>query len=1042
MLLSTYLIDKKNIDKGSKQVRKLCFADADSNPAPLAQSEVDELQKQWAAYSEPIMPVLRQVQQLVRRLRLGTEEIPKDAGGTALVGIDAQRKAELLSQLVVKVQELSSKGICIPHSVADAVTIVMDALDSPMLVLRLLGLAATKYMCYDKAFYEKFLAFEGFMLVGICFDSEQPQELDYALTLVQNLTRLKIEGVLDTPIPHYIVSRVVSFLDPIDCRGDATFQLRSQAMDVLRQMLAAFPSEVAAADGVRPLLQVCLNPETSRDEVERTIPAVVRMFEDPVTRVHLRPGDLDVLFCPFTDSTIPDRQRSEIMPVCRDVICKLLCSWGGLFWLSTEASGIRCLIDLLHLPGRSERKFSAISLFNQVLRRLAPHRGIPTQGPWEEKGSTSPVDSFSQDFDVIDGEELLSSYGVNWHQYLDGGVGAADEDDIAPVTSSIGYHSLDVFLGTLLLVLNHHGLPRALISLMRHSAATEEESERGEIETTLMKEAAVLLQHIIVLMDTLLPQSAASSLHAALNEAIASLATDGSTFAGGLTTTLFHNLAYTSQQASIFSQGASFNSNALGVAGVNAVEMDEARFTALVKDTHVDSSEYAKWNLESLFTLVQEPLRNPTRLRFLKEKTPILSRLMQFFRFGSKGGYCSLTVDIHARWTALGIALLDVLLLSRDGVEIIEKGDFCKGIRELIDECNVAQNGAFRQRTENSVMREYFRFLGRFTLYANGLLLLKKHCILESLCSLLQNSHQRSFFDAHPLCCLTLQHLYIGSVPNYGVCDELRAILQAAMSHPDGRIKRVCVAQIGRVLFRDLSSSMEWGVSRLLDGLQDTDLQVVDRSYKLLASVCFSSVHALDYLIDQKPEVLLNSKLVWERRRQLNLSSLLYRMLGRPNGFGFLNKFGWVATELQQWSSRGSSNFVNDLETIVRGGRAQQQATGRTRSHSRTLSDPVAGARGHRQNWGKAVTSVTTALHISHSVFPDHFIQELCRHDAGCAILTASSYFQKCAALLMSTPGRGPQDNAPVSGRRDELHAVGARGVGSHHACHPTPMPR
>ena len=1234
----------------------------------LSAQEKEALLLAWDLFSKPVKLLHAALRTPLKFLMIGYEDSATHAP------LSASRKAELLSDLCNAAERIALSPSITLHAsgspaqgspskrplspaasavasvpmpalsskdIESCVSVILDALDSPSLVIRLLGLHGAKFLCYDKSFFERFLKQRGFYLVASAIDGEHPQESDYALTLVHSVTRLALKGTLKEHLPYYIIARVVSCIDPLDQRmppvsqslpqstasGTVSFSHKSRCLDMLQLMLKAYPEEMSEADAIRPMLLACLNPSTPKEEMERVVVALLDAFDDPKRRSFIRDSDIGVIFSPFTDHSFREgtminqhtnqpgathaspsasstANSGTVTGRAREMICKFLSSWSGMLWLSTETAGIRSLIDALHLPGRVDLKLSLIALFNQSIRRMAPHRGIPAQGPWDggngrnRQGTVLGGGGVADDYELIEFEDGAGFSDSYYHEYLVGvnegglgglGVGIAEHggDDYAPITSAVGYHACDVFLGCLLLVLNHHGLPDALIAVMRNAAQRDDasgssggssgdgldpseqrfgqtgasspgrvESDSAQQPVSLLREAALLLQHIVVLMDTLLPRATASKLHGSLNEAISTMAADGRSLAGGLTNTLYHNFRG-SDGSSIYSSGvvglgAAGKSLGLGspgsLIGFGGADTDnsDASFHQLLRESLVlenngvtvaESSKY--WNPVAIMTLIEGPLKNSMRLRLVKDK--FLQRLLGFYKLtaggvqgtgsglGSHHGTSPMSSpafghadtfgptlshfnqpmarhhttlnngsDCRFRWTAIGVALMDLLLSSRDGVDVLVRVDFVAGFKSLFDDVlNYHQQQSRRGSTvlhtrlssllardslQEGIGIDILKILARFTLCANGLNLLKKYGIFDRILGIFTlaasppptapaatgaprpplapnatapNSGQVSpvpslnlnsgatgasssglpggqhHAELCNLCSKILQYSYVGSVPNFGVCEEFRRMMQIALGPTveDSSLKNAAIDQLARVIWRDLGGSLEWGVGRLLSLLDDSNRSIVSRSYKLLSNICFSSGQALDNLISKEPRALLENKQLVDQRRMLNINALLYRMVGHPRGFAFLNSMGWVSKELEHWAQQGSLLFVDDLKQVIAsagsdanlnsahfGGGATPRNTSR---HYRTASNAP--------NYRQALTTVTSSMQAAHSIYPDHVVRGLCCHKAGCEAFSQSRLWLESIQTVMSGVSRKCVGPRPANGdRRSRRLVVGS----------------
>lgn len=904
---------------------------------------------------------------------------------------------------------------------------VATALSSPSRVLRLLGLVCARVYAPSYSFLTTLARERGLQWLALCFDRDLSNETEYALGFVLRLTDLKLRDKvewIDQIFPQSLALRIASMLDNGDQLNTLNPQTRLQCCRVAVQVLEAFPQQVAGADLIRVLLVLCTQRGTSADESTSILRAVLHLVDTPTKRAFVRDTDIATLFCPFLESSTKESIEEHIgrMNQSREVLCRLMCTWPGLLWVASESMCIRALADVLHLPGPMDRKMVILHLFHSILAAVAPHRGMPPPTLWTGKCEARRRASTQAptDFDVVGDEEVGDTAGQGFEMYLD--TEEDDEDDLIPTTKSIGYYTSDVFCASLLLVFVHHGVPQALITIAKRS-----QSLSTGFEPEVSHAAAVLLQHMLVLMDNLLPPATVAPLHNAFTGAVAGLYSEHKLIVGTLgTSDLLLNPA-----AGGIVVGSLMTSSAL-------LFMDDAVFQANLKESHVEQhNEPSRWNFDVLLLLVQGPLRVPARVRWARDNTRFFTRILGFYKPSALKSFATLRrEECTDEICGFGVAIVETLLACKEGADMLEKADFPKALKTMLQEIVDGKNPTIMTWERmgpgaTKVGTVFLMMLGRFTQSANGLVLLRNCGALKVMEELIlklnrtaetggtqsQLSQLSSFSGAagdamqlssevgHRL----LRHIHLGSVPNFGVCEELRSVASHALENKVSNSLRLCaLSQLRKILWRDLSTALRWGISRLVDTLSDSSSLLVEQSFRMLASICCSSVQALDYLISLKPMELVQSKILKENCKKWSTTSLLYRMAGRREGVAFLKETGWIQRELDLWKKSENSTYCDEVERMSQGREALSLPTSRhltARSQYHTRSDSMShGRTPSSRNRGVSFA----ASSATQNYFPLHLVAELCRTREGCEIVQKHPIWDEAVSTFESEWAAAP----------------------------------
>ncbi|RNF27599.1 uncharacterized protein Tco025E_00160 [Trypanosoma conorhini] len=909
--------------------------------------------------------------------------------------------------------------------------LVKGALDSSSRVMRLLGLQLARICAASARFTRTLLAGEGGGLISLSFDREIATELEYALNLCARLIELhESDPVTCAEVPYCWICRIASLLDTQDPVPNLPPKRKNQALRIAIKLLRCFPAMSTAASLHIILLRYCIQKgAVTADEMKKILHVILDIFDHAETRQYLHDNDLDVLYAPFLCSADKSPEANlNLMNGAKELLAMTLQTWVGVLWTCSETKGLRAVIDILHLPGDLDRKMVLLTLFNKVLCQLAPHRGLTLMKTWqgveENKRSTSVSDAVLPDaassFTGASSPQLLND-GIIGQTFPEITFPGQSEllDGFVPTTKAIGYHVLDPLLGRVLLMLSHHGLPLALVSMIGDAPSSR----------LLAFTASSLLQDIFMLMDTVLPVRPVKRLHTALNEAVGSFVLQGDlAFSSGLTTRLFQDhkmmknvtLSPTVADPDTIS-GERINipsATTISAYGLGDVGLDDAGFAGLLRETGVDkASNFLGWDHDLLLLLVHGPLRSPPRFQWVLRETRFFHKLLLFYQpllQPNARTFVSLrTEECSPQLCSLGLSLLDLFLSTRVGTEVLDEFGFTpaivEGLQEVIDGKPQVLSP---QRLGTRVGQTVLRMVGRYSLSANGLMAMREHNMFGMINNMFAKlSGERAAAPApgdtlQDVCQLLLQFLYIGAVPNYGVCEEIRQAFRAALCNDVNSVRLCAATQLRKALWRDLSTSMRWGIETLVQALHDDFYSVVESAFKLLLSICLCSDEALDYLISLSPTVLMESEVIRQHAKQLDLNTLLYCIVGRSSGFRFLQCYGWVEEELRRWEESESANHVRLVERLQAREAVEARAdftqnlAGRWWQHSRTLSDPSYPL------YRPAVLPATMAAYSppnesGSGFFPSHFAAVLCKSNEGCTLFKHSDLWQRSVQRIM-----------------------------------------
>lgn len=74
------------------------------------------------------------------------------------------------------------------------------------------------------------------------------------------------------------------------------------------------------------------------------------------------------------------------------------------------------------------------------------------------------------------------------------------------------------------------------------------------------------------------------------------------------------------------------------------------------------------------------------------------------------------------------------------------------------------------------------------------------------------NTANNSQDTLHEVCVQLMHSVYVGSVPNYGVCEELRQLVRTCLKSCSRAVRLGAILQVKRAVRKDLSTSWQWTI--------------------------------------------------------------------------------------------------------------------------------------------------------------------------------------------------------------------------------------
>eukprot|EP01063_Lacrimia_lanifica_P011581 TRINITY_DN18325_c0_g1_i1.p1 TRINITY_DN18325_c0_g1~~TRINITY_DN18325_c0_g1_i1.p1 ORF type:complete len:1589 (+),score=580.31 TRINITY_DN18325_c0_g1_i1:89-4768(+) len=804
------------------------------------------------------------------------------------------------------------------------------------------------------------------------------------------------------PLPRGIVQRIMS---PVE-NNDEAFMRRCVLM--LRDLLISSPQSIANANAMRTIIAALTCPELS-DLQPGIVWALLYSIENPSTRAIFRlQYDFQLLFAPFTEKLGRDATDMKKRQKCsKDALLLFFRSWVGLIYLASDPRGLKPLVDILRLPGPTFRKMAIFEILHQAIVAAAPSRGIPLTGPW-----TDYVDD-----DVNIAAKPADFVHTHAHKPHRSDNDASDSRKHASQASAcVGYSSLDIFLGALLLVFEKTGLTETLISLIRagmsntsaasDAAVATQASGLGQTASTgkapnpgkdepggvlVSQSAAQLLQTLLRLSSSMFPGESSYKLYGGFDRTIAELFASAGHGPGGLinnakvctvTTALFHRISYSSTPH----KDVRLDSIKLQMAS----NMEDRAFWILLNDSQVmTTKDYVKWHCDSVLFLIQGPLRLHTRLVETLQ-TKFFKRLLSFMK-PRRMLFAKLSYQEEKLiYSAVACGLVELLLQSTEGVQFLSASGLLEEIQGIL--CEVTSRQVPEQdkvlNKENvmySMAREYFKIIGKFSESPVGVELLQKYHIFASLRELMAKG---SSIKRDDICQQILKHLNFGRVGNQPVNKETRQIFSSAMTEGSRPIRLFATLQLKSSFRLGYKDSVDWALDLLVAQLSDSWREVVKAAHEIINDWCMMDDDVLDSFVDKKPGMQMFTRKE-EKDAEEHAQRLLLRMVARDSGFEYLHGLGVVQGQITEWKEHKAVEWVVKLE-----GHLSKYLMGGDGKPGGDLAGSTLD-KGDRRTKQRGADTPASSV-----VFTPHLFGEIAKTHQGAECLLASSILTDYATTI------------------------------------------
>ncbi|GAA5909150.1 hypothetical protein JCM6882_001203 [Rhodosporidiobolus microsporus] len=809
-----------------------------------------------------------------------------------------------------------------------------------------------------------------FLIRSLARDTPFLLEKEHALRLIRALLPFAtpattLSGASEHEVlPVGVVRAVVAIAETVEEK------LRLAALETLGEMVVINLPLLTLTNGLRVVLQSLLEGpyELSPPLSLLFLPAV----DHPASRQWLRPGvDVEVVLAGFTEVQPKGAGGEERVKACARIVGAWLKSWSGLFYLNIHGrQALTSLVDSLTNPSQTIRETLLDMLFS-VFNVKCP----------ASTGGHRP--SFSG-LNGIDGAES---------SYLSGrspGTGGEERKT----------NLLDQYMAILLLVFIEAGLVEALTSL----AADPKDPVAGKKVSLLISELLELgnrvlpPQHAVRLqalpkLFALTSSFDASDARLAASEALLAVGVHGrNRRVGQLRKAVVaeeegrarsNSLEDTLARSSTLSQASQVATTKLR----SALQMDDLTFRNLLLATGVLSTkDHTKWQLDTLFEVVEGPLKNAKRLDEAMRATKFCRRLLGFFQpFSGRYGEIRKSEPGADRWTRLGCTLLETLAANPDGVQFLHEDKLLRYISDglfQLDPQLGSSNGVdtlfSKERLEQTLSSGYFEMLGVLTRTAAGVRILDS---LKVFTAFYRISELRSRDD---LVKLIIENL------DYSLDGHPRVFLSKALTSSYKHIRLFATRHLATLLRHSTSSgtspcpfSATWQVALLVQQLYDSAPEVVHFAVHVLEDLC-QEKETLEMVVGMRPALDLLGEVA---------QGLLTRFLSAECGVRYLHEIDFIERELDDWFNERNVLYVVELELALAS---------------------VLGTDGGLQEPSSTFDGTP----------PSHFYGELVKTAEGCDILRDSGHFDSFVDVI-EQHGESDLDEAYVMTLKSVLWAVG-----------------
>ncbi|KAH7473289.1 Translation machinery-associated protein 20 [Fusarium oxysporum f. sp. albedinis] len=720
-------------------------------------------------------------------------------------------------------------------------------------------------------------------------------------------------------------------------------RLRPICIETLAELIVQDPALLVASGGLGPLTEAL--SEGVYKSPESLTSAFLYLLDSPRKRKYIQPGyGLEVLFTVFTDHLLTNE---SIMKQNSKAIATALKSWPGLMTLCMyDLRTIRSLITSMLLPSDVVRE-TILDLIFSLLRIKPPAwatsflagRRLTTYGRVANLKSSQKDKSHLQFTEEDSGEQNFVEH----------------------------------YTALLLAVLIRAGLLPVLLKIAQ-----------GDENPTLQRKTTLLISEVLKLSSRLLPPSWSAELHL-LPELFSSAANIGNNdhwVASGIVYQIssVSRTLYRSAPTGALSGALSSGHNSNDISAIDeapkshqSLVFDDATFRQLLIDSNVlNSSNYAKWNWETILKIIDGPLQSGKRLEEAIKASKFMKRIISFYR-PFKYRFANVkNTRATQKYVRAGCALMHSLLQSPEGIKFLADSKLLRQIAECLAQCDptsglTAQYPMFsRDRVTDTLCAGYFSMLGVLSGDPKGLQLLERWRMFNMMYHIVDLKQRPDLIK-----------LLLSSF-DYSVQGHPRVLLSKALTAGTKEIRIHATNALRKYAIRPVPSAngqggvgdSKWAIQLLVTQLYDPEIEVCATAVKILEKACNRKTY-LEYIVECRPAL--------DHLGEIG-APLLLRFLSTSIGYHYLDGLDYISNEMDDWFLGRNDTYVRVIEASLA---------------KAFLIDPDEhNPRMSLFDDGE----IDGDYHDNH--VPPHFYRELTRTQEGCRLLSDKGHFEDFAATI------------------------------------------
>ncbi|KAF6520153.1 hypothetical protein HZS61_016570 [Fusarium oxysporum f. sp. conglutinans] len=702
-------------------------------------------------------------------------------------------------------------------------------------------------------------------------------------------------------------------------------RLRPICIETLAELIVQDPALLVASGGLGPLTEAL--SEGVYKSPESLTSAFLYLLDSPRKRKYIQPGyGLEVLFTVFTDHLLTNE---SIMKQNSKAIATALKSWPGLMTLCMyDLRTIRSLITSMLLPSDVVRE-TILDLIFSLLRIKPPAwatsflagRRLTTYGRVANLKSNQKDKSHLQFTEEDSGEQNFVEH----------------------------------YTALLLAVLIRAGLLPVLLKIAQ-----------GDENPTLQRKTTLLISEVLKLSSRLLPPSWSAELHL-LPELFSSAANIGNNdhwVASGIVYQISSVSRHNSNDISAIDEAPKSH---------QSLVFDDATFRQLLIDSNVlNSSNYAKWNWETILKIIDGPLQSGKRLEEAIKASKFMKRIISFYR-PFKYRFANVkNTRATQKYVRAGCALMHSLLQSPEGIKFLADSKLLRQIAECLAQCDptsglTAQYPMFsRDRVTDTLCAGYFSMLGVLSGDPKGLQLLERWRMFNMMYHIVDLKQRPDLIK-----------LLLSSF-DYSVQGHPRVLLSKALTAGTKEIRIHATNALRKYAIRPVPSAngqggvgdSKWAIQLLVTQLYDPEIEVCATAVKILEKACNRKTY-LEYIVECRPAL--------DHLGEIG-APLLLRFLSTSIGYHYLDGLDYISNEMDDWFLGRNDTYVRVIEASLA---------------KAFLIDPDEhNPRMSLFDDGE----IDGDYHDNH--VPPHFYRELTRTQEGCRLLSDKGHFEDFAATI------------------------------------------